>query len=382
MPVHIGERRTTTDARGEFTLEGIPERYDVSLAVRILGDVTEVYAWHYVGLTRRDPTLQVYKGLPQHTTPFNLEFTGFDPDARWRGEVGLGGQHGQRAYPIGENIETVAGWRGPGEQTSPLRVLLWDTTAEAPRTPAEYLFTAASTLTLRDAQPSVATIALPPQPTPLPNFEVGFTTIAAPNTSHLATSYVRFVDGPSIQVAQVPRLSDSTEPFIVKVPQLPDASVTLAALSGNGANSTSFVITYAPELTAPEMASLTFPSVAALGVPADAAVDVTLSTPFTWDDTAETYIVVFEDLAVYQTVFVVTAEPTTTVPDLEHLGIYYPHGGPYRWTVESHGVAKDLDELSATGYLDPFSGDFLYPIGPRAGQGCFWRTVARTFTFD
>jgi hypothetical protein len=382
VPVHIGERKAMTDAGGAFTIEGVPNEYDIALAVRIVGDVTEVYAWHYVGLTRRDPTLQIYKGLSQHTTPLALEFTGFDPDLRWRGEVGLGGQHGQRSYPIGEDIETVAGWRGPGEQTSPLRVLLWNRTEEAPNTPAEYLFANASTVALSDAEPSTVRVALPESPAPLPKFEVGFTTTNAPNTSHLATGYVRFDEGPSIQVAQVPRLSDTTDPFLLNVPQLTDASVTLAALSGNGASSTSFVITYATELETPGTVSLTFPTVATLDAPADAAIAVTSSTPFTWDDTAGTYIVVFEDLAVYQTVFVVTADPSASVPDLEHLGIYYPHDGPYRWSVESHGTATSLDELCEAGYLDPFSGDFLYPIGPRAGQGRFWRTQARTFKFD
>lgn len=371
-----------TDAYGAFTVNDVPNEYDVSLAVRIVGDTTEVYAWHFVGLTRRDPTLQIYKGLSQHTAPFTLAMTGFNPEARWRGEVGLGGQHGQRSYPLGESIETVAGWRGPGEQTSPVRVLLWSTTEEAPNTPAQYLFTDARTLPLADSQAATLAVTLPDTFDPLPHFAVGFTTIDAPNTSHLATSYVRFAGGPSIQVAQVPRLSDTTEPFVVNVPQLADASTTLAALSGNGANSTSFVITYAPQLSAPETVSLAFPTVAPLDAPADAVEGVTTSTQFTWKHTAGTYIAVFEDLAVFQTVFVVTDEPATTVPDLKALGIYYPHDGPYRWTVESHGVAQSIDELCEAAYLDPFSGDFLYPIGPRSGQGRFWRTEARTFKFD
>lgn len=382
VPIRIGEHEALTDAEGRFAVEGVAEEYDVSLAVRIVGEVAEVYAWHYVGLTRRDPTLQIYKGLSQRTSPFSLTFSGFQSDARWRGEVGFGGQHGQRSYPIGDDIETLAGWRGPSEQTSPLRLLLWRTTEEAPNTPAQYLFTNSTTVALADAKPAAATVMLPEMPEPLPDFDVGFTTTNAPNTSHLATGYVRFGHGPSIQVAQIPRLSDSTQPFSVKVPQLPDASVTVAALSGNGANQTSFVVTYATQLTAPATAALTFPTVAALESPADATANVSLATPFTWSDTGGTYVAVFEDLAVYQIVYVVTEAPMVTVPDLEALGIYYPRGGPYRWSVESHGRASSVDELCAAPYLDPFSGDFLYPIGPRAGDGRFWRTEARTFEFD
>lgn len=383
VPVRIGPLQAKTDADGRFELDGVPPTYDVSLAVRILGEITEVYAWHYVGLTRRDPTLQIYKGLTQHTSTLSLEFSGFQSNARWRGEVGLGGIHGQRAYPLGKDVQTVVGWRGPPENVSPLRVLLWNTTEQAPSLPAGYLFTSESSVTLSKTQSGDVTFALPEAVSPLPTFDVSFLTKDAPNTSHLATSYVRFNRGPSIQVAQVPRLSAATEPpFSVKVPQLPDASVTLAALSGNGANSTNFVVTYAPGLTTSSSVEVTFPTVATLEAPDDASLDVTLATPFTWSDTGGTYIAIFDDLAVYQTVYVVTAAPSVTIPDLESLGIYYPRSGPYTWTIESHGTAQTVDELCAGSYLDPFSGDFLYPIGPRAGQGRFWRTPVRTFVFD
>lgn len=382
VPVHIGPREALTDDSGEFTIEGVPSEYDLSLAVRIVGEVSEVYAWHYIGLTRRDPTLQIYKGLNQHTAPLELSFTGFDPDAGWRGEVAVGGQHGQRAYPLGDDVATTLGWRGPAEQVSPVRVLMWSTTEEAPRAPAEYLYSAASEVTLSESVTASVAISITEPFTPLSTHRVGFTTTNAPNTSHLATAYVRFDGGPSIQVAQEPRLSATTDPFLVTVPRIPDASVTLAALSGNGANDTPFVITYAPQLTNAETPALTFPTVSELESPAPDAEGVTTDTPFTWSDTAGTYVVMFEDLAVYQTVFVVTAEPTVTVPDLEHLAVYYPHGGAYRWAVESHGLATSVDQLCERGYLDPFSGDFLYPIGPRAGEGSFWRSEGRTFEFD
>jgi len=383
VPIRIGLLQARTDAHGVFELDGVPPTYDVSLAVRILGEVTEVYAWHYVGLTRRDPTLQIYKGLTQHTSTLSLSVTGFQSDARWRGEVGLGGLHGQRSYPLGKDIQTVVGWRGPAENVSPLRVLLWNTTEQAPSVPAEYLFTSEASVTLSKTLLGDVAISLPESPRPLPTFDVSLLTNNAPNTSHLATSYVRFNRGPSIQVAQVPRLSAATEPALsIKVPQLPDTSVTLAALSGNGSNATNFVVAYAPELTTSGTFEVTFPTVATLETPDDASPDVTLSTPFTWSDTGSTYIAIFDDLAVYQTVYVVTAAPLLTIPNLESLGIYYPRSGPYTWTVESHGTAATVDELCSQSYLDPFSGDFLYPIGPRAGQGRFWRTPVRTFVFD
>lgn len=383
VEMRVGKRDVTTDEYGNFTADGVDAPYDVTLALRILGDVTELYGWHFVGLTRRDPVLQVYKALTQHTAPFSFSVTGLGQDERWRGEIAIGGEHGQRAYPISESLETVAGWRGPSPQDSALRLLLWSVSEEAPSVPSAFLHTEERVVTLSEAEPVNVDFALSEAPTPLPAFSVGFTTTNAPDVSHLATSYLRFNDGPSIQLAQVPRLSDDTVPFMALAPQLPDTSVTLAALSGNGANSRNFVITYAPAVQPDTTVNLTFPVVSALSTPDEAVTDVTYDTPFTWTDTAGAYVLVLEDLGVFQTVFVVTSEPEARVPNLEHLGIYYPHGGSYRWTVESHGDAEDIDDLCAgPGYLDPYSGDFLYPIGPRAGRGRFWRTAARNFAFD
>lgn len=383
VEMRVGKRNVTTDEYGNFTADGVDAPYDVTLALRILGDVTELYGWQFIGLTRRDPVLQVYKALAQHTAPFNFSVAGLEQDERWRGEVAIGGKHGQRAYPISESLETVAGWRGPSPQDSALRLLLWTTAEEDPRVPSAFLHTETRTVTLSEAEAVAVEFALPEAPTPLPAFPVAFTTTNAPEVSHLATSYLRFNHGPSIQLAQVPRLSDDTEPFTALAPQLPDSSVTLAALSGNGAIGTNFVITYASQVQADKTVNLTFPSVSDLTTPDSAVTDVTYDTPFTWTDTAGAYVFVLEDLGVYQTVFVVTSEPEARVPNLEHFGIYYAHGGSYRWTVESHGDAEDIDDLCAEpGYLDPFSGDFLYPIGPSSGRGRFWRTAARNFAFD
>lgn len=383
VEMRVGRREVTTDDAGNFTADGVDACYDVTLALRILGDVSELYGWHFVGLTRRDPVLQVYKALPQHTAPFTFNITGLEQDARWRGELALGGQHGQRAFPLSESLETVAGWRGPSPQDSALRLLLWTTSEDNPSVPSAYLHTEARTLELAEAEPVVVDVTLPQAPTPLPAFPVAFTTTGAPGTSHLATSYLRFDQGPSIQLAQVPRLSDDTVPFTALAPDLDGTSVTLAALSGNGSNSSNFVITYAAQLQTETTVNLTFPPVSDLTTPDDAMTGVDYDTPFTWTNTAGTYVMVLEDLGVFQTVFVVTSEPHAQVPNLEHLGIYYPHDGSYRWTVESHGDAADIDELcGGSGYLDPFSGDFLYPIGPRSGSGRFWRSVPRNFAFD
>lgn len=379
----VDNREATTDDAGAFTIEGVPATYDVSLAVRILGEVTETYGWHFVGLTRRDPTLQIYKGLSQHTTPLTIHTSGLDANARWRGQLALGGQHGQRAYSLASQVDTIAGWRGPDTHTSPVQILVWSASEENTAYPESFLYSETRALELTQEVPIAIDVNVPASAEPLSSFRVALTTQDAPGSSHLAASYLRFAAGPSIQLTQIPRLSDASEPHVTLAPRLPDTSITLAAFSGNGAPDMEFSVTYANGVTDEEPAVLPFPGVAALLGPEDQAIGVDSTTPFSWTDTGRAYVVAFEDLDFYQTVFVVTTDETAHVPELTKLGIYYPHDGTYRWTVETHGAVQSVDELcDSAGYLDPFSGDFDNPLGPRQGSGQFSRSAARSFQFD
>ncbi len=382
VTVAIDAAETVSDAEGRFTLRAVPP-YNVSLAVRIRGEVTEIYGYHFVGLNRQDPTLQIFKGLPQRTSPLTIRVPEIDEHPRWVGEIALGGQHGQRAYVLAPNAEVSAGWRGPNEQVSNMQVLVWETSELDRRVPDSFLFWQTGSLSLAESVAATIDVELPANPSPLLAHEISMVTENAPGTSHIAASYVRFDGGPSIALSQIPRLSDDPLPFVTLAPQLSDASVTLAAISGNGAHDTPFSIVYANQVQGGDSTTLTFGVSSELVTPPDDATEVALSTPFSWTHTAETYIATFEDLDVYQTVYVITSQPNAVVPNLESLGIYYPHGGAYRWAVESHGDARDLDELcSPPGYLDPFSGDFHYPMGPRRGAGRYWRSASRSFVFE
>lgn len=374
---------TTSNAEGAFAFADVPELYDISLSVRIAGDSTEVYGYRFVGLTRRDPLLQIFKGLPQRTAPLQISVTGVEGQEGLVGEIALGGQHGQRSYALSANAAESAGWRGPSTHESPIRFLLWETSPDDRRIPGTFLSYQRSTLSLTDAVPAYLDVAVSGPLAPLPAIRINTTTERAPGESHIASSYLRFEAGPAIGLSQLPRSSSDNGPFETVAPMLDDASVTVAAISGNGTNESPFSVVYANRLDAATSATLVFGETSELLAPADQANSVGKEDEFTWTDTGDTYIVAFEDLEVYQTVYVITAQPKTSIPDLESLGIYYPHGGTYRWSVESHGPARSVDELcSPPGYLDPFSADFNYPMGPRLGAGRFWRTAGRLFTFQ
>ena len=71
VTVMIGDAQADTNANGEFEIPNVADTYDAKFVLNY--DVysnTRTYGWAYLGLTRRDPMLQVYNGLtrPQRRT--------------------------------------------------------------------------------------------------------------------------------------------------------------------------------------------------------------------------------------------------------------------------------------------------------------------------
>jgi hypothetical protein len=67
--VRIGAELVTTNDDGEFTVADVPETYSIDVRVERNGNSGDPYLWRYIGLTRRDPTLQSFQSsLPERYT--------------------------------------------------------------------------------------------------------------------------------------------------------------------------------------------------------------------------------------------------------------------------------------------------------------------------
>jgi hypothetical protein len=63
IPVQVGDTLTNTDEDGEFVVEDVAATYDLSLAFEFSVNATPRYhGYAFLGLTRRDPTIQVRQG--------------------------------------------------------------------------------------------------------------------------------------------------------------------------------------------------------------------------------------------------------------------------------------------------------------------------------
>lgn len=122
----VGEKRTTTDAKGRFTLPSVPEVYDLAVV-----EPNRATASFYQGLRRRDLILvqhidynQRIPGLPAHAAHVdgNLSGGGFDPKSSNNATVHFFSPHTTRDTTLGGSNHQPRGasygplplfWMGP-----------------------------------------------------------------------------------------------------------------------------------------------------------------------------------------------------------------------------------------------------------------------------
>src|SRR5690606_194578 len=156
ITVMLGDDLLLTDDEGRFEFEDVPEVYDIYLSF-VNDDTSSVndaaQGWVYQGLTRRDPTLQVYGGLPQRRAWFAVYPTVSDPDDRMIG-VTLGGERVTWSRHIGANGQQAiqVAWYGPLTTTVTAHGLVWQ---EVDGLPTSYDAFETSTLLAYDSTASM-----------------------------------------------------------------------------------------------------------------------------------------------------------------------------------------------------------------------------------
>ena len=124
VTVQIGDDMVTTNKLGEFTIEGVPSTYDVGLVVRPEG---RDYGWYFVGLTRRNPTLQVYRGLDDRGARLDLRPKNIVPTDAQNITVSIGMPGGNWWWSgLQENGgDATVSWNGATTTTGTAHALLW-----------------------------------------------------------------------------------------------------------------------------------------------------------------------------------------------------------------------------------------------------------------
>jgi hypothetical protein len=378
-PVTIGGTTVVTDAQGQFSISGVSPPYTAALVINMIrGGGQARYGYVYEGLTRADPTLQVYSALSERSSTSlsvsfdNINFTDGpyaivafgSPDGRFVEEEAtsntefLGSPSWTGPVSIGGNIHALSAFR--------------DVSDEPPVTfEAHQVFP----LTATDNQP--ASVEFDLTSTTLTVGAIAGSVSGGAFDTRSNYAGLRFGDGTALPIVND---TPDLEQFLYFVPQLEDSSFFVAASDGSS-GFPPYGVTHKENIEFGESdIALALPRPVTLTSPPDGGA-VTPATPYVWStlsQTAQTFLWHLEFNTTYEGLFVLTSRTEIELPELE--GITITPGVGVTWSVETHGDAPSVDALTGPdGYLDAYSLGTAFPIGPNRSDGYYTESERHGF---
>jgi hypothetical protein len=381
IPVQIGDTLGSTDDKGDFVFDSVPATYDVSMVYDHPNFPAQSDAWVYQGLTRRDPTLQMYAGAAKRSGNVDINFVPKPTLAAnqtiW---VDIGGVDGATLYyDIGVDgyQGTYAEWFGPATAQQTAHGLMWQKNAAS--LPTSYLAYDSTLVALAETGTSKVTLDLTKSTIDTGTIQGTVTPSGAGSRENEV--FLRFTSNATIQLVD----DNGPSSFSYVVPSIPNSNLTVAAEQGSQYEG--WAVAHADGLAPGAKPVLKVPGLVTLLSPAGAATNITEATKFTFQSPAGNtgpFVVEFysqDDVKAYQTIYVVTSQKQITIPPIIGGGFSMYPGGEYIWGVATHGNYASVDALaSKEGFLDEFSRDEDTADGPRKVTGEFTDSVPRGFT--
>lgn len=386
VTVEIGGDEAVTDSQGQFVIEDVPPTYDVSFVVQWSSFQGGTQGWVYQGLTRRDPTLQVYQALEERSMTTNLRAVDGAPTDTQNLTLAFGSEHGTSQssnIPANGRDSVPFYWMGPAAIAATGHGLMWTYDA-ASELPTDYVSYHTFPFALDNAA-STQTVNISVEETDITQGNISGTITNPVAAGPINAAFLRFTTGATVDL-----FTDDPGPatFSYLVPSIPNASVTFVAKDENWQ-------TYELGLVhrdglAPGTATieLEIPPAASLTAPADGAtVNDTTSFRFQNRQAGVGAVVVrFIDaeVAAYDGLYVVTSSTNITIPPVLQGGFTLRAGGEHTWAVQVHGEYANVDAMTGqNGFMDSFSMDWGgRPQGPNTASGTFTQSDGRFFIYQ
>jgi hypothetical protein len=384
VPVQIGDTLASTNAQGVFVAGGVPALYDATLVIDYSDSGSRhIYGWAYQGLTRRDPTLQVYSGLVQRSANIVITPSNAVLNSTRALTVALGGPDGSDEFTGVEanGVQTTTDWRGPASTQERAHGLLWQFDA-ASQLPTSYVGYDTASAALADTSATTNINLNLTATASIPSGNITGTITPAGGADRANKLYLHFSSGANIALA-----SDSPGPntFSYLVPTIANASVILAAVEGDAAFG-QYAVAHKDNLAAGTSAiTATIPTPSKPLTPATGALNVDGSTPFTFQagaGSAGGFVVSMLAEDFYDGLFIVTTNKSNfKVPVIVSGAYALVSTHVYDWRVETHGNLATVDAMAGpSGFMDEFSGNNESPRGPHTADGSFTISQSNRFT--
>lgn len=374
VTVMIGSEVTETDDDGEFEVSGVSATYEVFLDVRFHSWDDAVYGWVFQGLTRRDPTLQIYNALPLEYGRFTVTAMNFTAPVSGYTALAVGSDYGSELFWDGDWEETGVYWFGPEQAIMQFHGLQWEASADG--LPTSYTgYTEAGPVVLDGTVTDYTPVPMDFTQSAVGSATISGTVTAETYVDRLNSVFVRFDTNAVILVAdEVPDESN----FSYTVPTIPGASLIFAAHEGWGYEEEARAVAWRTGVGPGTNIQVAVPAPA---TPTSPAAESTLAddTLFSWNSSASTFVwhLLADDY--YEGVYVVTAEKQVTVPMFPNGLDVFREASEYLWRVETHSEFQSVDEMAgSSGYIRDYNWTSArYASGPTSVDGSFTSSEAR-----
>jgi len=371
VPVIIsGHPSTTTDASGNFTVSGVAMPYEATVVA-----TASKRAMVYKGLTRPDPILYSVD-LSLAMFPYSATLsgtisggTGFPQPANHRTAVAFasdeaGGTNTANgatgAYSLG------LGWAGPVTTTGTIHGLQWEEASTLPVTYKGYGTNAGVAL----ADGGVFTgqnITMSSIPTATLSG-----TVIVPSGYSLGIKIVSAVFGRAGSIDVVADGS-STASFSYATPSIPGVSLGLRVIASSSTGNTNiWRVGLDPSASG---LTITIPVAPSQTLPVNAATNVDTTTVFSWTGFNQgVHLVYFNGPLGEPDYYVVTGATSTTIPNLNTIGLGLPASTAYQWQIRGVAPFASVDDAAGP-------GGFYPPPGTNpASDGALGQSSTRDFT--
>ena len=381
VAVKIGDATATTNAEGEFTIDDVAATYDVAITVTALryGN-QEIAGWLYMGLTRRDPTLQVYRGHPLTdgdvlitTNPDTLfPLPSYDTVA-----LSFASPWGEyNTEPTSPAIQGSMGWEGPNNVSGTVHALRWSDATTVPHVPVAYHAHAERALSLDEDTQSSLTLDMAGSGSPMPSAMVAGTITAPSSGERINSVFLRYNDNAAIQLVDE-RNAPNTFSYLVPS-SIANTTISVAASMNNYAFPP-FAVAYKEGVTpGTNGIALAVPSPATSLAPGSGTTNVDGSTMFTWQGSDQVYLFHAESDTNAESYYVVTSAKQARIPAPPVTNLALRAGAPYYWDVSTHITHATVDAATGPeGFLDSYCTGEIG--GPTRGTGS--HTISASFGF-
>jgi len=376
-----------TDEQGRFSVDSVAETYDAEFRTSSRsGYYQRIY--RFVGLTRRDPTLQFDRDVGELEA--RIELAANNLPSPQVGNIGTGLGHPIDWFAPGDeggldNTSVAVVYDGDDPVTTELHAIFWKDAGVA----SDFYGFASQSIALNDVEDTLVTLSTWDSIT-----EVGQLSghISAPGTDPdvEVTAYAVFGDGASIPLQTVP-WNSADQTFSLNVPNLSsEATYSVSAVVRDDGNTWGHADGFALNASATSI-NLELPRRPYLQAPLDEVTGVSSGTVLRWtpSDAGACSMLLINNGAWYRGVRIVTCDSEFTLT--EDLVSFFLQDDELDktlyWSVQAHGDPADVDEMTGdSGFFDPYfdnTSEGTYPRGKnRPATGTFARSEFWTMTLE